>query len=268
MAQTMNDSRGERKGDRLRSQARRAYILPMLTTRRPLLLALALLAACGGGGGSSSDAALLSPEALSRPAEIASSARVPLEVPGDAPLVVFLGDSIAAGLHLDPDDAFPALLQRTLAAEGHPFRLVNAGVSGDTSAGGLRRIDWILRQEPDVLVLELGGNDGLRGQRVKDIEQRLRTIVERAQEAGTRVLLLGVRLPPSLGRAYVREFEALYADIADELDCAHLEFFMQGVGGVSGMMLEDGLHPSRAGHERIARNVAPALIEVLAELTR
>jgi acyl-CoA thioesterase-1 len=187
-------------------------------------------------------------------------------IPADAPKVLFLGDSIAAGLHLPASAAFPAVVQRLLAAEGAPFRLVNAGVSGDTSAGGLRRLDWLLAQEPDVLVVELGGNDGLRGQPVDDIEDRLREIVTRAQAAGARVLLLGVRLPPSLGGEYVREFEGLYARLADELDVAYVPFFMEGAAGEPARMLDDGIHPNAAGHERIAAKVAPALAELLGEL--
>src|SRR5262245_44192828 len=167
--------------------------------RLALLAALALLApACGREHDGRAVRQAGSPGAAG-----AASA-----VSAGAPLVVFFGDSITAGLHLDPSEAFPAVVQRRLAAEGHPFRLVNAGVSGDTSAGGLRRIDWVLKQAPEVLVLELGGNDGLRGQAVGEIEARLRQIVERARAAGVRVVLLGVRLPPSLGREYVAEFEA------------------------------------------------------------
>jgi len=227
-----------------------------------------LLAACDGANTQSSDAAPFSPESLARPAPEAAfdgarGAEAP-DIPADAPLVVFLGDSIAAGLHLDPEDAFPAAVQRLLAAEGRPFRLVNAGVSGDTSAGGLRRLDWLLEQEPAVLVLELGGNDGLRGQAPEEIEARLREIAARARAAGASVLLLGVRLPPSLGPDYVREFEALYARLAAECDaCAYVPFFMEGAAGVPGMMLDDGLHPTREGHERIAAKVAPALRELL-----
>jgi len=225
---------------------------------RELLLLLVGAAACG---------------AEARPSELASPARGALappteqSAPAGAPLVVFLGDSVSAGLHLDPEDAFPAVAHRRLAAEGVLFRLVNAGVSGDTSAGGLRRLDWLLEQDPAVLVLELGGNDGLRGQPPLEIEARLRQIVERAQAAGVRVLLLGVRLPPSLGAEYVREFEALYPRLADELDCACVPFFMEGAAGVPGGMQADGLHPTRAGHERIAAKVAPALGELLEALT-
>jgi acyl-CoA thioesterase-1 len=244
----------------------------MLRSRAPralVALVLAAAAACSDGPAEevrSARAPLRTPESLSRPAgDAAPSAPAP-DVPEAAPLVVFLGDSIAAGLHLEPGAAFPAVAQRLLAAAGRPFRLVNGGVSGDTTAGGLRRLDWLLGQDPDVLVVELGGNDGLRGQPAADIEARLREIVTRAQAAGARVLLLGVRLPPSLGRDYVREFEELYPRLAAELGSAYVPFFMDGVGGVSAMMLGDGLHPNRAGHERIGANVAAALGELLDEV--
>ena len=228
---------------------------------------LVALAACGGSAEPEPRRELgLAPEALARPADDARPVDGDPEVPDDAPLVVVLGDSIAAGLHLEPSQAFPAVLQRTLAAEGLPFRLVNAGVSGDTSAGGLRRLDWLLKQAPDVLVLELGGNDGLRGQPVGEIEARLREIVTRSRAAGARVLLLGVRLPPSLGADYVGAFEALYPRLAGELDCAFVPSFMAGAGGDPARMLDDGIHPNARGHEHIAANVAPALRELLAPL--
>ena len=235
--------------------------------RLELALIAGLAAGCGSGEGArSADTAPLSPEALAQPSRDAGAADPPsatFAIPAGAPKVVFLGDSISAGLHLEPGQAFPALLQRTLAAEGHPFHLVNAGVSGDTSAGGLQRLDWLLEQEPDVLVLELGGNDGLRGQPVGEIEARLRQIVQRAQAAGARVLLLGVRVPPSLGAEYAGAFEAIYPRLAAELGCALVPYFMDGTAGVPGRMLDDGLHPSAAGHERLAENVAPALRELL-----
>lgn len=187
-----------------------------------------------------------------------------LVIPPGAPQVVFLGDSIAAGLHLPAEAAFPAVLQRELARRGRPFALVNAGVSGDTSAGGLRRVDWVLAQKPAVLVVELGGNDGLRGQPVEAIESNLRAIVRRAKEQGVDVLLLGVRLPPSLGAEYVASFEALYPRLAESERVAFVPYFMEKVGGVPEMLLEDGLHPNRAGHERIAANVMDELEGLLA----
>jgi len=224
-------------------------------------------AACGRAREPGDGAAGRAPESFARPAGGGERAPRPLpSIPADAPRVVFLGDSIAAGLHLDPSEAFPAGVQRLLAAEGVPFRLVNAGVSGDTSAGGLARLDWLLKQRPAVLVLELGGNDGLRGQPVADIEARLRAIVSRTQEAGVRVLLLGVRLPPSLGAEYTQSFEALYPRLAEELGCAYVPFFMQGAAGDGEKMLADGIHPNADGHEILARNVAPALRLLLEEL--
>lgn len=195
----------------------------------------------------------------------AASAHGKPDVPADAPLVVFLGDSLSAGLHLTADEAFPAVLQRDLSRRGHPFRLVNAGVSGDTSAGGVSRVDWLLRQAPDVLVLELGGNDGLRGEDLARVEANLRVVVERARSAGASVLLLGMRLPRSYGPAYADEFAALYERIARDFDLAFVPFVMDRVGGVAELTLPDGLHPTARGHEILAENVAPALIDVLAE---
>jgi len=234
-------------------------------TRLGLALLAGFAAGCGPAGEArSADPGALTPEALAQPSpEVRAAPTEPLSVPADAPKVVFLGDSISAGLHLDQSQAFPALLQRALAAEGRPFHLVNAGVSGDTSAGGLRRLDWLLEQEPDVLVLELGGNDGLRGQPVKEIEARLRQIVQRAQSAGARVLLLGMRMPPSLGADYANAFEALYPRLSEELGCALVPYFMEGAAGVPGRMLDDGIHPNAAGQERLAENVGPALRELL-----
>jgi acyl-CoA thioesterase-1 len=233
--------------------------------RLPFAFVAALLWACSRVEESRETG--LTPESLARP--VGSSEAVEqgeLEVPADAPLVVFLGDSITAGLHLEPEQAFPAVVQRELVAAGVPFRLVNAGVSGDTTAGGLARVDWLLKQAPDVVVVELGGNDGLRGQPVAAVEERLRAIVTRAREAGARVVLLGVQLPPSLGAEYVAEFEALYPRLAEEQGCVLVPRVFDGVGGVEGMMLEDGIHPSAAGHRKVAQVVAPALRSLLEAL--
>lgn len=235
-----------------------------LRGRRFLACALvAALAACSGG-----DPA---PRALPGEApapDAGASAYVAPEIPAEAPLVVFLGDSLAAGLHLSADEAFPAVLQRELAGEGHPFRLVNAGVSGDTSAGGLRRVDWVLKRRPDVVVVELGYNDGLRGQPAADLESNLRGIVERCRAAGAKVLLLGALLPPNLGPDYVKAFDAVYPRLAGELDLAFVPYFLEGVGGVPELNLEDGMHPTAEGHRRVAERIEPALREVLDSLGR
>lgn len=192
--------------------------------------------------------------------------RASLAIPPGSPTVVFLGDSISAGLHLSSDAAFPALVQRSLTETGLPFELINAGVSGDTSAGGVRRLDWLLAREPVVVVVELGGNDGLRGLDPAQVEANLRLIVAGVREAGARVLLLGMRLPPSLGADYVERFEGLYPRLAEELELAFVPYFMEGVGGVPDLNLPDGLHPNPEGHRRIARRVAKVLGPLLAGL--
>lgn len=194
------------------------------------------------------------------------AAHAALDIPADAPTVVVLGDSLAAGLHLAEDDAYPAALQRLLFARGHPFRLVNAGVSGDTSAGGLRRMEWVLKSKPDVLIVELGGNDGLRGLPLEQLEANLRSIVRQGREAGARVLLAGMQMPPNLGAEYSGAFTALYPRVAEQEGATFAPEFLRGVGGEPNMLLEDGLHPTAAGHERLASNLADALSEMLDEL--
>ena len=192
----------------------------------------------------------------------------PPEIPADAPLVIFLGDSISAGLHLPASAAFPVRLQALLAARGAPFRLVNAGISGDTSAGGLARLDWLLDQEPDVLVVELGANDGLLGQPHKTLERNLRAIVERTRARGIRVLVLGMRLPRNYGESFTENFAEIYTRVVPVSgdDVRLLPFFMEGVAGHEQFSLRDGLHPNAAGHRRLAENVAPMLEDWVREL--
>ncbi|MEM7479545.1 MAG: arylesterase [Acidobacteriota bacterium] len=188
----------------------------------------------------------------------------PVADPSDAGvLVVFLGDSLTAGYGLAEEEAFPALVGDRLTADGLPVRVVNAGVSGDTSAGGLSRIDWILRQRPDVVVVELGPNDGLRGQPLAAIEDNLRQIIQRSRRAGARVLLVGMQLPPSLGPEYTAGFRDLYGRLAEELDVPLVPFLLAGVAGEADLNLADGIHPNARGHRRIAETVAPYLREVI-----
>ncbi|HEY6879379.1 MAG TPA: arylesterase [Polyangiales bacterium] len=179
------------------------------------------------------------------------------------PTVAFLGDSITAGYNLPLEQAYPALLHEQLAAAGTPFRVINAGVSGDTSAGGLRRVDWLLTQKPAVVVIELGGNDGLRGAPTAEIERNLRAIIGKVRAAGATAMLLGMRLPPSYGDPYAAEFAALYDRVAEQLSLAYVPFFMRGVAGVLELTQEDGLHPTHEGQRKLAANVAPALTRLL-----
>jgi acyl-CoA thioesterase I len=196
-----------------------------------------------------------------------SEAHDRLKIPSSAPLVIFLGDSLTAGLHLDEDLAFPAVLQRRMSDRGLPFRLVNAGVSGDTTAGGLSRIDWLLNQEPEVVVVELGGNDGLRGKELAQIEQALSQIITRIQSRGAVAVLLGMRIPPSYGQDYSQGFHDLYGRLAEQLDATWVPEVLEGVGGVRSMNLADGLHPNVDGHERMADNIEGPLAEALEALT-
>ena len=225
---------------------------------RALTLVIPALAACGGEAPPVAHRAV----AVSNPAP-APAIPAPTPVPA-TPLVVFLGDSLTAGLGLDENQAYPALLGRQLQEEGKPIRVVNAGVSGDTTAGGLSRIGWILGQHPDLVVVGLGANDGLRGQPVAEVESNLRQIIRRSQAAGARVLLLGMRLPPNYG-PYAEQFTALYPKLAKELDVPLVPFLLDKVGGIRSLNQGDGIHPTAEGQEIVARNVRPYLEEMLAE---
>jgi len=224
---------------------------------------LPALAACGAQDPGGAPRVAHSAVAVSTPAPAARPAvPAPTPVPA-APLVVFLGDSLTAGLGLDENQAYPALLERQLREEGKAVRVVNAGVSGDTTAGGLSRIGWILGQHPDLVVVGLGANDGLRGQPVAEVESNLRGIIRRSQAAGARVLLLGMRLPPNYG-PYAEQFTALYPKLAKELDVPLVPFLLDQVGGIRSLNQADGIHPTAEGQEIVARNVRPYLEEMLA----
>lgn len=237
-----------------------------MTPRSPLPVAALLLAAVVGCGEPDPAGPPAAPRALGdAPAADVAPPAAELTVPATAPTVLFMGDSIGAGLHLAEHQAFPAVLQRRLDAAGLPFRLVNASESGRTSAGGASALEWSLRTDPDVVVIELGGNDGLRGVDPADTERNLRAMIEASRAAGARVLLLGVRLPPNYG-ALAETFDALYPRLAAEYGVDLVPFFMEGVGGVPELNLPDGLHPTAEGHERLADNVEAALAEMLAGL--
>jgi acyl-CoA thioesterase-1 len=191
-------------------------------------------------------------------------AEVPPAPPRETgPLIAFLGDSITAGYELRADEAYPALLQAQLASAGTPVRIVNAGVSGDTTAGGLRRVDWLLTQKPDVVVIELGANDGLRGASVAEIERNLTEIIAKVRAAGAVPLLVGMLMPPSHGQEYARAFATLYPELAHKLDVALAPQFMAGVAGQPELNLPDGIHPTARGHALLAENLAPPLIALL-----
>jgi acyl-CoA thioesterase-1 len=223
------------------------------------LTVLLLLAACG------EPEAL--PDMLDAPADVpVTKAPEKLDIPADAPKVAFLGDSLAAGLHLARDEAFPAVVQRLLHKKGRAFHVINAGVSGSTTSGGLSRVDWVLTQKPDIVVIELGANDGFRAVPLKTIEANLEKIVKKVQAAGARPLLLGIILPPNYGVEYAKGFDATYPRVAQALEIPVVERWMEGVGGEPDMNLPDGIHPTPQGHVRLAENLADALEKELSAL--
>ena len=174
---------------------------------------------------------------------------------GREPLVIFLGDSLTAGHGLAADQAYPALVAKALRDKGRPIRMVNAGVSGDTTSMGLERTGWLLDQKPDVLVVGLGVNDAFRGQPVARIEANLRAIVTRAKAAGARVVLLGMRVPTNYGPDYADAFAAIYPHIAKSENVALMPFLLDGVGGHAELNNEDGIHPNQEGQRIVASNV-------------
>ena len=181
---------------------------------------------------------------------------------GDA-VVVALGDSLTAGLGVAADEAFPARLEARLKTEGYAYRVVNAGVSGDTTAGGLRRVDWVLRARPDVVIVALGANDGLRGQDPGAMRANLDEIVARLLAGGARVLLVGMRLPPNYGGDYTKEFEAVFPAVARRAKVALVPFLLDGVAGVPRLNQADGIHPTAAGQQAIADHLWPYLRSLL-----
>lgn len=178
---------------------------------------------------------------------------------GEPIRIVFLGDSLSAGHGLAESQAFPALVQEQLRAQGYPVEVLNAGVSGDTTAGGLSRLDWVLRSGPQLLVVELGGNDALRGQPLENTERNLREIVRRGRAAGARVLLLGMDVPTNYGPDYAEGFAELYGRIADEEQVELLPGFVRDVALDPALMMPDGLHPTANGHRKLAEKLVPAI---------
>jgi acyl-CoA thioesterase I len=216
--------------------------------RRPRVLALLLAMAALGAGCSRAE----SDPPAGRSAG-ASSTDVAAPAAEDAtPRIVFLGDSLTAGLGVAPAEAYPALLQERVRHAGLPHAVVNAGVSGDTSAGGLRRLDWSLKGRVEVLVVALGANDGLRGLSPSDLDVNLGTIIERARGRGITVLLAGMEAPPNLGASYTRQFRDVYSAVAKRYDVPLIPFLLTGVAGVPSLNQADGIHPNPQGHRIIA----------------
>ena len=178
--------------------------------------------------------------------------------------LLVVGDSISAAFGLDSRQGWVALLEERLAQEGFDHRVVNASISGDTSAGGAARLPALLTEHrPTLVIIELGGNDGLRGQPPAQLQQNLASMIDRSQAAGARVLLLGMRLPPNYGTRYTTAFAQVFVDLAEQKQVPLVPFFLEGVGGVQAMMQADGLHPAAAAQAKLLENVWPTLEPLL-----
>jgi acyl-CoA thioesterase-1 len=196
------------------------------------------------------------------------STDVPPPPPGTdvtTPAIVFLGTSLTAGLGLDPEQAYPAIIQQKLDSARLRYRVVNAGVSGETSAGARRRLDWLLRQPVAVLVIETGANDGLRGQDPDSVRANIQAIIDDARSRGPapRIVLAGMEAPPNFGPIYVRRFHAIYSDLARANRVAFVPFLLRNVAGVDSLNQADGIHPTAAGQRIVAKNVWTVLERVL-----
>jgi acyl-CoA thioesterase-1 len=216
----------------------------------------AILPACGGQAADSDRGSATAPPEPSRSTSPAGERTRK----ANAPRIIVLGDSLTAGLGLDITQSFPSVLQHRLDTEGYEYEVINAGVSGDTSAGGLRRLDWALQDgTPKVLIVALGGNDGLRGLPPEQLESNLAAIIERGQKRGLRVILAGMEAPPNFGADYTQRFRTVYQTLAERYNVPLIPFLLQGVAGNAALNQPDGIHPNTRGAQLVADLVWRAL---------
>jgi acyl-CoA thioesterase-1 len=222
---------------------------------RPLLslVTVLLLAAC---------AAAPPPESAARESSVSDAIGAPV-VPADAPIVVAFGDSLTAGYGLRPNESYPSVLEGLLANQGTPYRIINEGVSGDTTSTALARADVAASHEAVLAIVAIGANDGLRGLPVDQMETNLREIVRRFQSAGRRVALVGMLLPPNMGPEYVGQFEAVYPRVAADMRIPLLPFLLEGVAADPDLNQDDGIHPNKPGARIVAQLVADFVTPIL-----
>lgn len=173
------------------------------------------------------------------------------------PVILFFGNSLTAGMGVEPDQAFPALIEERIDSLGLPYTVVNAGLSGETTASGKNRLDWVLSQKVDIFVLELGANDGLRGIPLEETRRNLQAIIDRVREKNpeTEIVLAGMQIPPNLGLEYTTEFREMFFELAETNKLHLIPFLLEGVAGEPGLNQEDGIHPTAEGHKILAENV-------------
>lgn len=185
--------------------------------------------------------------------------------PPPAKVILFYGDSLTAGNGLSVEEAFPALIQKKLTADGKAVKVINAGLSGETSAGGLARLDWVLRQPVDIVVLELGANDGLRGLPLDQTQKNLQAIIDKmkAKNPAVKIIVAGMMVPPNMGPDYTTKFQKIFPDLAKKNKAALIPFILQDVAGNEKLNNSDGIHPNVEGHKIVAKNVLKILEPLL-----
>lgn len=176
-----------------------------------------------------------------------------------AQTILCLGDSLTEGYQLAKEEAYPSLMEKELKKTHKDVKVINGGVSGATTASGLKRMDWYLKAKPDIMVLALGANDGLRGLKLTVTEKNLSTVIEKAQERGIKVILAGMKMPTNMGESYRKDFESMYPKLAKKYSLKLIPFILEGVGGKPEYNLADGIHPNPKGHEIMAKTVLKVL---------
>ena len=234
----------------------------MTSLTRRLLGALMVVVAAACGADEKNSVSLHSSETDQKASQVTASS-----LGRDGPLIVVLGDSLTAGLGLDVDQAYPTVLERQLHQDGYEVSVVNAGVSGDTSAGGLSRVEWALEGDVRILVVALGGNDGLRGLPTSQMKENLSGIVSQARRRGVEVVLAGMEAPPNLGASYAREFREVFIDLAQTYDLVFLPFLLAGVAAEPLLNQADGIHPNARGAAIVAERVRETIEPLLSDLT-
>lgn len=179
--------------------------------------------------------------------------------------ILFFGNSLTAGYGIDPEDAFAGLVQERLDSLGKDYKVINGGLSGETTAGGLSRLDWFLEDEPYIFVLELGGNDGLRGIQLSETKSNLIAIIDKVKSKypSTKIILAGMQIPPNMGQEYTEEFKAIYPSVAQEKNVSLIPFLLEGVAGNPELNLPDGIHPTEAGHQIVFETIWPFIQELI-----
>ncbi|MFD2999036.1 arylesterase [Pontibacter toksunensis] len=228
-----------------------------------LATCLAGMLALAGCGSDSTTAQLETEQEATTKAATTERARAET----DTKTILFFGNSLTAGYGLEPDLAFPALIQERIDSLDLPYKVVNAGVSGETTSGGKSRIDWLLKQPVDVFVLELGANDGLRGVKTEETYNNLKAIIQkvRSKNPDVKVVLAGMQIPPSMGQKYTQDFREVYTRLAAEENVALIPFLLEGVAGNRELNQGDGIHPTEEGQKILAENVWDVLKDVIQE---